>query len=145
MLCYKCLLHVLIMILNGKCVRKLNNLFLFFRNWESTCIWSWFTHWAYQKRWNRGFLPVFLILYCFPVWGIKEFTLYCTPYAKCGVVIPESSFERNLPYGSPVLTSGQVKNQYRCAWLVFPWGVKLLFQCTKLKMKFCNLCYQLPL
>ena len=39
-------------------------------------------------------------LYCFPVRGIKEFTHNCTPYAKWGVVIPESSLERYLPWQS---------------------------------------------
>jgi len=37
------------------------------------------------------------ILYCFPIRGIKEFTHNCTPYAKWGVVISESSLERYLP------------------------------------------------
>ena len=27
---------------------------------------------------------------------------------------------------SPVLTSGRVKSRYRCAWRVYPQGVKLL-------------------
>ena len=40
------------------------------------------------------------ILYCFPVRGIKELTHNHTPYAKWGVVIPESSLERYLPWES---------------------------------------------
>jgi len=39
------------------------------------------------------------ILYCFPV-RIKEFTHNCTPYAKWGVVILESSLERYLSWQS---------------------------------------------
>ena len=33
---------------------------------------------------------------------------------------------RGIFQSSPVLTSGRVKKQYRCAWLVYPQGAKLL-------------------
>jgi len=33
---------------------------------------------------------------------------------------------RGIFHSSPVLTAGQVKNWYRCAWLVYPSGAKLL-------------------
>ena len=43
-------------------------------------------------------------------------------------------------HSSSVLTDGGVKNLYRCAWFVYPAGVKLLLV-NLLKMKFCfNLC-----
>ena len=85
------------------------------------------------------------ILYCFPVRGIKEFTHQRNPYAKWGVVIPESSLERNLPWQfSPHIWLS--KKPVSLCMAVFPRGVKLLFQCTKLKMEFCfNLSFQLPL
>ena len=48
------------------------------------------------------------ILYCFQLRGIKE-TCNCTPYAKWGVVIPESSLV--IFYSSPVLTFGRFKKK----------------------------------
>ena len=63
-----------------------------------------------------------------------------------GVLRSLKALLRGIFHGSSDLTSGRVKNQYHCVWLVFPQGVKLLFQCTELKMKLCfNLCFQLPL
>ena len=64
----------------------------------------------------------------------------CTPYAKWGVVNPESSLERNL-YSSLVLRSGRVKTSTVVLSLCIHKGLNSFFQCTKLKMKFYfNLC-----
>ena len=53
-----------------------------------------------RKKGIGDFSLCSLILYCFPVRGIKVFTHNCTPYAKWGVVIPESSLERYIPWQS---------------------------------------------
>jgi len=42
-----------------------------------------------------------------------------------GVVSLKAPF-RGMFLSSLVLTAGRVKNQYHCAWLVYPSGVKLL-------------------
>jgi len=60
--------------------------------------------------------------------GIKE-THNCTPYAKWGVVIPKAQL-RAIFHSSQVLTAGQVKNRYCCAWVVYPSRIRLLLSVT---------------
>ena len=48
---------------------------------------------------------------------------------------------RGIFQSSPVLTSGRVKKQYRCAWLVYPQGAKLLLSVHQAENEvFFNLC-----
>ena len=53
--------------------------------------------------------------------NFKE-TQKCTPNTKWGVVSLKAPSE-GIFHSSSVLTAAQVKNQYCCAWLVYPLGV----------------------
>ena len=96
--------------------------------YQRPCFFYWRLFFFFQDIRDCSLFP--FVLWSSRLKGNFKETHNCTPYAKCGVASLKVPL-RGIFHSSPVLTAGRVKNQYRCAWLLYPSGVKLFLSAAR--------------